>query len=770
MKYFKLLLIALLAAVGFAACSPDSYDLDAKDITPEELVNGVAFSVTQDAADPNTVYLKSLLPAQYTPVWEHPQGRSQQNEVTLQIAFKGDYTVKFGVLTRGGVVYGDPYTFTLTTDNLKYVDDPMWNLLSGGPGQEKTWVLDINAEGQCKYFAGPLFFYGTDDWYGNVTGGQEAIDYNQDGSLDSWNWCADWAGNGSWLFGSTGAMDYGTMTFDLKDGAHLTVTDLSSGAEVITTGTYMLDVANYTLTTSDAVMLHDPGRDAIVTQWGNARVLNLTEDVLQLGVIRDNDPSEGPCLLVYNYISKEYSDNWVPEAPATPTEPDLPEGWQDIVGQISQTEIKWTLSADHPLNWYSPAGAPLNEWNSGADYPDWLGVLDPSIYEGFSLTMDSADYSYTAVGVDGAEITGTYTLDEKGIYTFSNGLPSFAVVGWASFAADSDNQLRILAINTANNIISDMWVGAKALNDDGSIKEYMGYHLVASVGEGGSTPVEPEPAGYSASIYFTNSGWWPSGNGEAINITGDGQYTCKFNVGAGATDVMVFTVDIVGLRKDYPLSSALVKAIRADGVDVPFEAAKIAYGDLEGNGNLRIEIANTWGPTSGNYAVAETMSFTTELEVDFEVAFEAYHAQLMVTNDGWWPGYSGVDHGGILGVGKHKLTADLSANGAITSPMVFCLDLLSFPYATTAKGSIHSMKATYQDGTSADLTVKSQNVVTGDLEQKGNLRWEFFNIYGSTGNGVQTTPYDYSLSVIDGAEWAAGVTGLEMFVSIDSIE
>lgn len=766
-RYFKLMLVSIfsLAAV---ACTPDSHELGQVDITAEQLINGVAFSVEQDSADPNTIYLKNLLP-QYTPLWEHPQGRSQANEITLKIPFKGTYTVKFGVMTRGGYVYGEPYSFELTTDNLAYVDDPLWNILSGGPGNEKSWVLDINADGVCKYFVGPLYFYGTDDTYDVVTNGNAAVDYNGDGTIDSWSWAADWAGNGSWLFSSTGAMDYGTMTFDLKDGAHVKVENLASGETF--NGSYMLNIESYTLTLTDAELLHDPGRDAIVTKWGDCRVLSLTEEAMQLGVIRDNDPNEGPCLLVYNFISKEYSDNWTPSTtePEGPTEPVLPDGWEQTVGTISQTSIKWTLDTNLPLEWFSPAGAALNGWTSGAEYPDWLGVLDASIYEGFSLTMDSADKSYTAVGVDGVEIAGSYSLDEKGIYTFDNGLPSFALVGWASFAADADNQLRILAINTNKaGIVTDMWVGAKALNEDGTIKEYMGYHLVANVGAGGGA-IEPEPEGYATSIYFTNTGWWPSGNGESINVTGDGAYTCSFSAGGTATnDVMVFCVDMVGLKADYPLASAKVTEIRADGVALDFDPAKIAYGDLEGNGNLRIEIANTWGSTAGNYAIAESTSFSDTIEVDFEVQFEGkYKAQIMVTNDGWWPGYSGVDEGSISGPGIYKMAFDLSDNGAITAPMVFCLDVLAYENATTAVAGVRSMKAFYEDGSEAELSVKAENLSYGDLEQKGNLRWEFFNIYGSTGNGVTSAPYDYSKAVIDGAEFAAGVVGLEMVVTVE---
>ena len=104
-KFFALLFAwtALLSS-----CSPEEYSLGNVDVKPEELVEGIAFKIEHDANNPNIVYLTSLMDAKYTPLWDHPQGRSQEKKVTLKIPFAGVYTVKFGVETRGGVVYGAP--------------------------------------------------------------------------------------------------------------------------------------------------------------------------------------------------------------------------------------------------------------------------------------------------------------------------------------------------------------------------------------------------------------------------------------------------------------------------------------------------------------------------------------------------------------------------------------------------------------------------------------------------------------------------------------
>lgn len=746
-KIFKLFMVAVLGA-AVSACTPDSPELPAQTVSSEDLVFGKAYTITQDADDPNTIYLKSLMSG-VTPLWEHPQGRSQKSEVTVQIAFAGEYTFRYGVITPGGAVYAEPYTLTLATNNFAYVEDEMWTLLSGGRDNEKSWVLDIDADGLCRNFVGPVYFYGLADWYGSLNLGMDPYQdvLNSSGEVDTWNWCADWAGN-SWVL-ADGAADYGTMTFDLKGGANVTVYNAVSNTTQ--QGTYQLNTETYTLKMTDAGILHEPSGDGNVADWGDARIMYLDENFLQIGVVR----IEEPCLLVYNYISEEWRDNWSPSV-EEPGEPELPEGWEDVVGKITQTSIKWTLSTENPIDWCNLDGSRMNGWNSPSDYPDWLGTPDPSVYENFSLTMDSKDCSYTAVAPDGTEVAGNYTLDGKGIYTFDNGLPTFSVISWASFATTAENQLRIMSIETGSTGVTGMWVGAKSTEKD----EYTAYHLIANVGEGGGVA----EAGYDAKIYFASSSWWPSGDGAITTVTGDGTYTCVFNVGAEAADAMVMVVDIVGLRNDYPASGATVKAVRYDGVEVAFDPNKVCYGDLEGNGNLRMELYSAYGPTVNDPAITISPAKFTELEIEFEVKFSASEAQVCLYNDNWWPSYSKQTNGGVLGVGKHKVTATLNEGEHITQPIVCCLDVIGFMNTVddgeSLTGSISEMKVNGEA-----VTIHPENLAYGDLEGNANFRFEFFNIYGSTGNGVETAPYDYSKSVIEAADFT-DVGSVEMYVSI----
>jgi hypothetical protein len=47
--------------------------------------------------------------------------------------------------------------------------------------------------------------------------------------------------------------------------------------------------------------------------WSYYEIISLTATTMRLGVYRDKDvDGEGNALLVYNFISKEFSDNYAP--------------------------------------------------------------------------------------------------------------------------------------------------------------------------------------------------------------------------------------------------------------------------------------------------------------------------------------------------------------------------------------------------------------------------------------------------------------------------
>lgn len=503
-KIFLFLFIGTMMLL--ASCSPDEYALGNTDVKPGDLVEGIAYKIEHDAANPNIVYLKSLMGSKYTPLWSHPQGRSQEQTVTLKMPFAGTYNVVFGVETRGGVVYGDTATFKIDEMYAEFVSDPMWTKVAGGAGKSKTWYLDLDADATSRYFLGPIYFFTNTYTWDNLhnAAGDNYLDADawdatkaitpnlSETGTATWYWLADYPGN-SWM---CDAADFGSMTFDLIGGANITVDQEAYGLGK-STGSYMLDVDKHTITFSDAYPVHDSNRDAEMKAATEFRILYLTDDAMQIMVV----PS-GAC---YNFISKEYKDNWVPGEVADP-EPALPDGWQDDISQTVNKSITWKLSETNPLDWCNLDGSRMNGWSAPADYPSWLGTLDASVYKNFSMTLNSDDLTANFVAPDGTKTACNYTLDEKGIYTFSTEIPSFAVIGWANFSADSNRQLRIMSIEKdATGAVTGMWLGAK----DAVKPEYTAYHLVPSAGS--STTTDPLKAWKTALIgktFTPDTGWF----------------------------------------------------------------------------------------------------------------------------------------------------------------------------------------------------------------------------------------------------------------------
>lgn len=581
LNYYIYSLIASVMLI-FSACSPDEYDLGDKGVTSDDLVEGIAYTITHDSKNPNIVYLKSKLGVNYTALWEHPQGRSQEQKVTLKMPFEGTYTVKFGVETRGGVIYGEPTTFDISTFCADFVNDELWSFLTGGVDSEKVWIFD---DGSYGYAAGEMT-------------------YADPSKTTEWN---NWEANWDPGKGHTGddAIWASTMTFDLKGGANVNVHSESVSGTTDSKGTFMLNTENHTITFTDCDLLHTPGWTDRSTNWRkDLKILELDENHLRVAVMRDN--SEGAWWLIWNFVSKEFADNYVPEDQPDP-EPTLPDGWKDAVSQTVSTTIQWNMSADVPFDWANLDGSLMNNFTAG-NYPDWATPV--ADLDKLSLTMDSKAMTYEFSMPDGTTVSGTYTLDEKGIYSFESGVPSYHIGGGdIMFFANSDNQLRILRLETMAGNVTSMWLGVR----NGDKEEYVAYHFIPNAAGGSSTP-EPKAVvvdnsklvfghlegeknnfrieiyndfgstkndspvdlsaltfdysmkltfsisglsgdaltkEYNAGLMYTAPGWWPSYSGESdVKIKGDGTYTITYKPEAAINGAIVFVIDIFDIFSD----------------------------------------------------------------------------------------------------------------------------------------------------------------------------------------------------------------------------
>ncbi|MBO6189093.1 MAG: hypothetical protein J6O23_11420 [Prevotella sp.] len=538
-----------MAALLLVGCAPDDHSLGSKDITAADLAQGIAYTVTVDQAT-NTVQLKSLLDSKYSVQWQHPQGRSQAKELSIRIPFGGDYTVTFGVETRGGVVYGEPFNFTINNTNPDLLTGELWTLISGGVGKSKTWVLDLDENGVSKYFVGPMYFAGTDDnWATNH--GAPAPE-----GADSWSWNADWAGN-SWI---TPAMNFGTMTFDLNNGANVQIDDRANGATY--NGTYLLDTENYTISFSDAKMLHLATYDGLVVNWsGDLRLFSLTEHTMQIAALRDPVLSgEGACRLVFNFISKEAYDDpsLLPTEGGSDTFQEQPvtdptfSGLNDQLAVTTFNALSYKINEDAPYDWVWWNGATgawvSNDFKAVSEYPSWAPV--PEGYDEIALKLEKTSDNggeYTATQYDGTELAGKYTLSgntivfDKEINFLSaatNRVKPLEIKGTTFYVMAIDREEGVLKLGVPDG-----------KNANGQVNQYVVLNLVAQ----------------------------PIGGGQS-----------------GPTKLL-------------------------------FDNEKFFYGDIEDNGNFRLELCNQYGFNSGQTYNdppfnASKLKFSKEMTITFTIS------------------------------------------------------------------------------------------------------------------------------------------------------
>lgn len=391
MKRFNKILAALfLPLVIIMSCQKENYNLES---TIDR--SDVKFTVVQDlAVDPggNTVILTNETQG-VLPMWDYGTGRSTRMKDTVRFAFKGTYMVKFSVLSGGTEVELDSVPVVVTADNLSYVQDKEWIDLTGGPGNEKVWLLDTEA----KMGAGPITFLDPAN-FSNV-----------------W-W---WPGPADVYPSVMAAGDYGSMTFSLKGGPFFRNEKLIEGG-LKENGTFSLDLAAKTLTLNGATILrsYKPDKNGItgISNWSKYNIIELTENSLRLGVLRDKDvDGEGPAILVYNFISKAYSDNWVPveTGPDEGFNPKFKKGelLNMLAGSSASGRI-WLLdAAGNAVDWIAKGKGWTKSSNDSKDW-GWNASWDTAAADSWILFDRIGGQNYTR-NQNGVYTRGQFTINEE---------------------------------------------------------------------------------------------------------------------------------------------------------------------------------------------------------------------------------------------------------------------------------------------------------------------------------------------------------------------
>ena len=273
----------------------------------------------------------------------------------------------------------------------------------------------------------------------------------------------------------------------------------------------------------------------------------------------------------------------------------------------------------------------------------------------------------------------------------------------------------------------------------------------------------------NAYLCFSDGDWYPGvslGSSDLVTtaVNGAGTYTLSWDLnGNTAEGVMVYYIDIIGSGKSLDGYGVTAMTISVDGKNIPVDISKLVVGDLEGNGNYRIEIYNSYGDTKNaspidisglTFGENMTVKFTlTEGAADSNASSEAAqvvpgNAYLCYSDADWYPGVSlesdPLVSTPINGNGTYTLSWDLQEWETAEGIMVFYIDVIGAGSTLNGYG-VTDMKLTI-DGKSVPVNVSKLNV--GDLEGNGNFRIEIYNNWGSTKTDC---PFDVSVlnSVIE---------------------
>lgn len=622
------------AAMLVNACTPDDDSLGGIDVTPDDITMGVGFTIDVDQKS-NHVTFTSLMPSSYTTYWEYGpmpadgeeaavSGISTSSTYNVGIAFPNTYYVRMAVQTRGGLVFSDRASFTIDKMNTDLLSDKAWTLLTGGVGKAKTWVLDLDAEGTSLKFGGPKWFYTAGaNWnnFHNSKGANYVDSKTWDASTaiepsDAWYWAADWVGN-QWI---CGAQDFGSMTFDLVNGANVDV----NGAK----GSFNMDTNSHTISFTGTLPLAiDQSAVAKQCPSGTYKIIYLTENAMQILFDGDNETP-----FSYNYISKDYKDNYV--APAA-TSILLPEKWESYVFPANQFQTSYKFDESAPYAYYDLAGKEI-EKGGPTTFPGCENIGDALIAfdtsNGNKVTITDVDGNNTELKFDYS--AGTLTVDndsnnvwaDAGLISFEGELPTFGIsTNPDDMFFSADNKLQVLAyeVSDLSGDITDLWLGAKQYDAQGNALYYMAYHLVKQVA-GGAAESFTASLNWAAQAYS----FLPAAT---TFITGEGEYTMTVtNDGSVNTkDPHLMYLDIIKLLKKHPKADIVIKSVTVDGTELigaglTDDLITRGVGDNKVDG--RRYLLNPWGKNEETgYSYSELLpkfGFSDNITVTFNVVYD----------------------------------------------------------------------------------------------------------------------------------------------------
>lgn len=431
-----------------------------------------------------------------------------------------------------------------------------------------TWEFDLKPDESHYKFVGPVFFYGKDACWASYTNNQPVVG-------ETTGWDAEYANIKSWAITDPNHCG-GTMTFYMDEEGNDKVKVLqilADGSYKDSEGTFTVDAKGKTITMSVDPLNPVEYQGGITrTDETKIKVMSLSDEALQLGVIRSSDGQ----LMIYNYVTSDVKNGYVAKLTAWGDGGNW-DGASTVVSGGSKAVGQYTVKLETTEARTNGKVYVLDLEGFAAKYPKALVRIDAIKADGQDLKYDANKFHYGDLEGKGNyrielfNIWGTGTAQNSPFR--ANGGPGEA--GEPALAFNKTLEVTFTVVSTTS---------------DGTGVYTPTFNAVRGWGEG-----EAQLWGYN--------------DGSTLKVvkSDKGQYSLENNQfdmtyeGSGFEGGTIMTfVEIADLYGFFPGTHSTLDEFYLDGKAVSYDKSKVV--DANENPKYRLELFNCYAATKDNCA------------------------------------------------------------------------------------------------------------------------------------------------------------------------
>ncbi|WP_418858314.1 hypothetical protein [Segatella sp.] len=431
-----------------------------------------------------------------------------------------------------------------------------------------TWEFDLKPDESHYKFVGPVFFYGKDACWASYTNNQPVVG-------ETTGWDAEYANIKSWAITDPNHCG-GTMTFYMDEEGNDKVKVhqiLADGSYKDSEGTFTVDAKGKTITMSVDPLNPVEYQGGITrTDETKIKVMSLTDESLQLGVIRSSDGQ----LMIYNYVTSDVKNGYVAKLTAWGDGGNW-DGASTVVSGGSKAVGQYTVKLETTEARTNGKVYVLDLEGFAAKYPKALVRIDAIKADGQDLKYDANKFHYGDL-----EGKGNYRIELFNIWGTGTAQNSpFRANGGPGEAGEP-----ALAFNKTLEVTFSV----VSTTSDGTGVYTPTFNAVRGWGEG-----EAQLWGYNdgstLKVVKSDKGQYSLENSQ-FDMTYEGS-------GFEGGTIMTF-VEIADLYGFFPGTHSTLDEFYLDGKAVSYDKSKVV--DANENPKYRLELFNCYAATKDNCA------------------------------------------------------------------------------------------------------------------------------------------------------------------------